>query len=199
MLHFCLRYFYTQVLWFFFCLHFLLQLNSIATNSPWITCSAFKSVLRVSSYIPSFISLAHLSDKFFLSDLNATVQGPFLMCVLAEKQLRYLVRESANDGALWTPDGTSFHQRDLHGETSKWYLIFYLPGKKTGRVLWCCENLKIPTLLPLNATEKTILHSNYSNMSGWSQIQFSLWGMWEDRPRVRSSISTCKQDMVVLG
>lgn len=128
---------------FFFCLHFLLQLNSIATNSPWITCSAFKSVLRVSSYIPSFISLAHLWDKFFLSDLNATVQGPFLMCVLAEKQLLYLVRESANDGALWTPDGTSFHQRDLHGETSKWYLIFYLPGKKNRQsvmMLWKFKN-----------------------------------------------------------
>lgn len=100
----------------FFCCHFPLQLDSIATNSPRITHSAFKSVLRISSYMHSFILWAPLPSEYFVPDVNVTEQGPFSTCNLADKQgpsqPLCFGRESSGGGAIHTHDRTSFHQRE---------------------------------------------------------------------------------------
>lgn len=101
----------------YFCRHFPLQLDSIATNIPRITHSAFKAVLRTSSYMHSFILQAPFPNEYFVPDVHVTEQGPFLTCNLADKQgpsqTLGFGREISGGGALQTHDRISCHQRKL--------------------------------------------------------------------------------------
>lgn len=112
-----------------FCCYFPLQLNSIATNSPWITRSTFKSLLGISSYIHSFILWAPLPNEYFVPDVKCARRlsymqfswktGTFTTPVLGEGKCRWGVIF----GSLVGPASTW----DLHRGVGRWHLIFPLP------------------------------------------------------------------------